>query len=117
MLTSELIQMLLDAQKLAEEEVEVRGAIVTDDDGLNTFNRCTIVGVQLFEATLSGEQHVKLIFHENANKNGDKILSEIKDLVRSGHEWREKPNYVYDRFVDDLLTEIENDSKKVTTEG
>ncbi len=90
MLTSDLIQMLLNAQKLAEEEVEIRGALINDEDGLKRFHQVTIVGVQLFHVPDTDEQHVKLIFHEQPNLNGDKILAEIKDMVSSGHEWKDK---------------------------
>jgi hypothetical protein len=90
MLTSELIQMLLNAQSLAEEEVEIRGAFLNDEDGLNRFHQCTIVGVQLFHSPDTDEQHVKLIIHEQPNLNGDKILAEIKDMVSSGHQWKDK---------------------------
>lgn len=90
MLTSELIQMLLDAQRDAGEEVEIRGALLTNGEGTKNFHQCTVVGVQLFHSPDTDEQHVKLIIHEQPNLNGDKILAEIKDMVSSGHQWKDK---------------------------
>ena len=90
MLTSDLIQMLLDAQSLAEEEVEIRGALITDEHGVNKFHQCTIVGVQLFHSVDSGEQEAKLIIHEQPNRDGDRMLSQIKSMVRDGHSWTDR---------------------------
>ncbi len=90
MLTSDLIQMLLDAQNLAEEEVEIRGAILTDEYGVHKFHQCTIVGAQLFHNPDSGEQEVKLIVHEQPNRNGDRMLSEIKSMVRDNYSWQDR---------------------------
>lgn len=90
MLTSELIQMLLDSQKQAGDEVELRGALLTYDDGCKIFHQCTIVGVELFHSPNTDEQHVKLIIHERPNLNGDNILAEIKHLISDGYEWQDR---------------------------
>jgi hypothetical protein len=90
MLTSDLIQMLLDAQKQAGEEVEIRGALLIDESGTKQFHQCTIVGAELFHSPDTDEQHVKLIVHESPNLNGDKILTEIKNMISSGHQWKDK---------------------------
>ena len=90
MLTSDLIQMLLDAQKRAGEEVEIRGALLDDECGARNFNQSTIVGVELFHNPNTDEQHVKLIMHERPNRNGDKLLSEIKTMIRDGFTWNDR---------------------------
>ena len=90
MLTSDLIQMLLDAQKRAGEEVEIRGAILSNEYGTREFNQATIVGAELFHYPDTDEQHVKLIFHEQPNLNGDKLLADIKTLIGDGFIWNDK---------------------------
>jgi len=90
MLTSDLIQMLLDAQKQAGEEVEIRGAILTNEYGTRVFHQATIVGAQLFHSTDTDEHHVKLIVHEQPNLNGDILFSDIKTLIGDGFLWQDK---------------------------
>lgn len=90
MLSSDLIQMLLDAQKQAGEEVEIRGAIINDESGLNNFEQCTIVGAELFHNPDTDEQHIKLIVHDSPFVNGDKLYTELRNMIRSGHQWNDR---------------------------
>jgi hypothetical protein len=90
MLSSDLIQMLLDAQKQAGEEVEIRGAIIDNENGLKVFNQCTIVGAELFHNPNTDEQHIKLIVHDDPFANGDKLYTELRNMIHSGHEWKDR---------------------------
>ena len=90
MLSSDLIQMLLDAQKQAGEEVEIRGAIIDDESGLKVFHQCTIVGAELFHSPDTEEQHIKLIVHDSPSANGDRLYTELRNMIHSGHQWNDR---------------------------